>query len=639
MKLIKLLLCTFVLTVSIFSMPSTAVEAKVGGNVKVSQLPTAGPNITWTLNNGTLTISGSGEMSEYYSPQHYPWYDKRASINRVVINSGITNIPTYIFGNGAYPNLTSVSIPGTVKKIGSFAFHASGLKEVVIPNGVETLDESVFINCPNLTKVTIAPSVKAIGISAFEGCGNLQQVHIQDLRAWVNIKFGSFYSNPLEKGKKLYLNGSLVTRVDIPAGVTKIADFAFVNCDSIQVVNMPASVTEIGNHSFQNAAGLHTVNAGGVTSVGSYGFGGSGQLRNVTLSPNLSYIGEYGFAYTPISSIAIKRGIIDDYAFIGCGLLTTVNMGAGVNYIGQGAFENCAALLPPHGKSVYTGTQAQFNAIPKETGNDILNRAAFTYTGREAAATPYKAKETIKLGSYYQSNSTTKEPIEWIVLKREGRYALVVSKYILYVDRFNNSYDLYNYPTTTDWANTTMREKLNTTFYNEAFSAEDKKKIAQRSISISNNTRFGTAGGSASNDHVFLLSEEEVKNYFENDMERKAEATQYAIKKARSEYGEGPNEKGGSYYWLRNSGLTKMNKQYVHNSGMVDEIGMATTNTITGVRPALWIELYSAETVSKVEEFVTRLYQLCLNRNPDANGKAYWVNSLLNKEITAAGAA
>ncbi|MBR2068056.1 MAG: DUF4214 domain-containing protein [Solobacterium sp.] len=52
------------------------------------------------------------------------------------------------------------------------------------------------------------------------------------------------------------------------------------------------------------------------------------------------------------------------------------------------------------------------------------------------------------------------------------------------------------------------------------------------------------------------------------------------------------------------------------------------------------IEITVVDTQKEIiEEFVTRLYQLCLNRNPDPNGKAYWVNNLLSKKTTAAGAA
>lgn len=50
-----------------------------------------GENLTWTLDNGTLTISGIGEMADYYGCET-PWYSHSSAISRVVINDGVTSI-------------------------------------------------------------------------------------------------------------------------------------------------------------------------------------------------------------------------------------------------------------------------------------------------------------------------------------------------------------------------------------------------------------------------------------------------------------------------------------------------------------------------------------------------------------------
>ena len=53
-----------------------------------------GSNVTWTLDsNGLLTISGEGEMADYYSL----WYDQKESIKRVVIENGVTSIGDQAF--------------------------------------------------------------------------------------------------------------------------------------------------------------------------------------------------------------------------------------------------------------------------------------------------------------------------------------------------------------------------------------------------------------------------------------------------------------------------------------------------------------------------------------------------------------
>ena len=51
-------------------------------------------NLTWTLNNGVLTISGNGEMN-VGSPA--PWQSYRSFISQVVIGNGVTSISSYAF--------------------------------------------------------------------------------------------------------------------------------------------------------------------------------------------------------------------------------------------------------------------------------------------------------------------------------------------------------------------------------------------------------------------------------------------------------------------------------------------------------------------------------------------------------------
>lgn len=60
---------------------------------------TCGDNLTWTFDNGTLTISGTGEMEDYYWEENHraPWFKNRESIKNVVIEEGATNISTYAF--------------------------------------------------------------------------------------------------------------------------------------------------------------------------------------------------------------------------------------------------------------------------------------------------------------------------------------------------------------------------------------------------------------------------------------------------------------------------------------------------------------------------------------------------------------
>jgi hypothetical protein len=77
---------------------------------------TCGTNVTWTLDyDGTLTISGTGDMRDYVDSSYVPWCSKLSSIKNVVIKSGVTSIGRYAF---YCCSMTSVEIPNSVKSIG-----------------------------------------------------------------------------------------------------------------------------------------------------------------------------------------------------------------------------------------------------------------------------------------------------------------------------------------------------------------------------------------------------------------------------------------------------------------------------------------------------------------------------------------
>ena len=95
---------------------------------------TCGKNLTWTLGLVTLTISGTGEMENYFLANPAPWYHCRASITKVVIENSVTTIGRWAFGT--CKNLTSVMIPDSVTLIGDWAFSGcKGLKEIHYPSG------------------------------------------------------------------------------------------------------------------------------------------------------------------------------------------------------------------------------------------------------------------------------------------------------------------------------------------------------------------------------------------------------------------------------------------------------------------------------------------------------------------------
>ena len=183
--------------------------------------------ITWTYNNGTLTISGTGDVEDYNNSSA-PWYDHRYDTTKIVISNGVTGI-----GEGAFcyfTELTSVSLPGSLKSIGAYAFRGcSSLKSVVIPDSVTSIGEGAFyrcsalttatvsnsvsrisygtfMSCENLISVTIPNSVKSIGEKAFYNCGSLTDVYYKGSAAQWNAVMVGLDNDSLQKANIYFVH-------------------------------------------------------------------------------------------------------------------------------------------------------------------------------------------------------------------------------------------------------------------------------------------------------------------------------------------------------------------------------------------------------------------------------------------------
>ncbi|MCD8323254.1 MAG: leucine-rich repeat domain-containing protein [Oscillospiraceae bacterium] len=152
-----------------------------------SAYPTSGScgdGLSWTLEEGVLTISGTGAMDDYltyYSGLdennvvYTPWYDSRDNITAVVIEDGVTSI-----GAGAFfycTNLTRVTIPSSVASIGNDAFaDCQGLPSISIPASVTSIGSYAFAWCTSLTSITIPAGITSIENGTFFYCSSLTRV-------------------------------------------------------------------------------------------------------------------------------------------------------------------------------------------------------------------------------------------------------------------------------------------------------------------------------------------------------------------------------------------------------------------------------------------------------------------------------
>ena len=136
----------------------------------------------WKFEDGTLTISGTGDMPDYeIHDNKAPWRIYQDKIEKVVIKDGVTNIGSYAFYY--CENLTSVEIPNSVTSIGMFAFSScKALSSITFKgNTPPTFGNDVF-DYVNKSIIAYVPA-NSLGayMNALEGLG------FSDIRAVTSI--------------------------------------------------------------------------------------------------------------------------------------------------------------------------------------------------------------------------------------------------------------------------------------------------------------------------------------------------------------------------------------------------------------------------------------------------------------------
>lgn len=214
-----------------------------------------------------------------------------ASVN---IPNGVTYIGWQAFNNCA---LTSITIPNSVTTINDMAFvNCTALASVTIGNGVTSIGGSAFDDCTSLTEVNISDLVAWCNID-FEGSSSnpLQYAHHLYLNG-EEIKEMVIPDGVTSIDNHAFYNCSSLESVTIPESVTSIGEYAFRSCSKLTSIKIPKNVTSFGSYAFGNCSSLtHVTIDNGVTSISDGAFLSCNKLTSVTIPNSVSSIGEYAF--------------------------------------------------------------------------------------------------------------------------------------------------------------------------------------------------------------------------------------------------------------------------------------------------------------------------------------------------------
>lgn len=240
-------------------------------------------SFSWSLEGGTLTVSGSGDMAF----GELPWADRLEEIRSIRMDEDITSIQEGAFAGCG--SLRSVTLPKSLRYVGKDAFRdCTELSWITLPSGLIGIEEGAFSGCAKLRSGFIPQSVSWIGDRAFDGDVLLNGRRESAAEDYIEDNGGSFRPSnhqeyppasgnwgsirwTLEKGK-LTLSGTGAvagkTMVDFPwethraeisvlevgEGITSIDPLAFAYCRKLTQVSLPASLEALAEGTFREDA-------------------------------------------------------------------------------------------------------------------------------------------------------------------------------------------------------------------------------------------------------------------------------------------------------------------------------------------------------------------------------------------------
>ena len=225
-------------------------------------------------------------------------------------------------------NLTSISIPNSVKDIGEWAFAGcSLLSSIDIPNSVNSIGNIAFAACLSLEYISIPESVICLNGNSFcEWDGELECLS-------ANFIYEDDVLFNKDKSEIISFRNQEIESYIIPDSVTSIGDGAFGCCSSLSSLVIPDSVVNIKGNPFYFWKGkLECLSASFIYE--------DNVLFNMDKSKLISYRNQEA------KSFIIPNGVmsIEKYAFSDCSSLISISVPKSVTSIGDGAFDGCSSL-------------------------------------------------------------------------------------------------------------------------------------------------------------------------------------------------------------------------------------------------------------------------------------------------------
>lgn len=207
-----------------------------------------GNGVNWTLDGGTLIISGSGAMKNYGEFSPAPWSEYADLITTVKVSEGVTSVGSFAFFK--FSKITAVNIASSVTVIGEYSFYeCTSLKLLDLGYGVTSIEESAFEQCTALQSVRLPNTLQKIGYQAFYRCEKLTGITIP--------------ASVTEMGTMTFMYCTSLVSAVVLANISELPLWTFCECSSLESITMSGAITSVGVQAFENCDKLSEATYGG----------------------------------------------------------------------------------------------------------------------------------------------------------------------------------------------------------------------------------------------------------------------------------------------------------------------------------------------------------------------------------------
>jgi len=284
-------------------------------------------------------------------------FSNNEQLKQVIIPEGITSIESWTFDGCT--GLTTIKLPESLVFIGSWAFRACiNLTSIKFPESLTSMEFEAFEGCTELRSVRIPKNLSSFSGASFEGCTELTEITVDENNPFYSSLDGVLFDKAMTtlmwypEGKK--------GEYTVPDGIIDIRFGAFVNSKELIGISFPQSLLFAGNAEFNGEQlAIITVHEANQVYDSKDGVLFRKKERWLLEYPK----GKEGAEYVvPDGTVAISGGafskckqlvtvtlpesleIIGDYAFAECEGITAITLPLSLRFICERAFKGCAKL-------------------------------------------------------------------------------------------------------------------------------------------------------------------------------------------------------------------------------------------------------------------------------------------------------